>query len=52
MAHSFESRLFNKGDMAYADFLAEDLIYHHPSGKVIRSRKEYVGHYKNQPPRP
>ena len=43
--------LFNKGDTAYADFLAENLVYHHPSGKVIRSRKEYVEHYKNQPAR-
>ena len=41
--------LFNKGDTKYADFLAENLVYVHPSGKLISSREEYVEHYKKQP---
>lgn len=41
--------LFSKGDTRYGDFLADDLVYMHPSGKLIRSRAEYIEHYKKQP---
>lgn len=43
--------LFNKGDTAYADFLADDIVYLHPSGKMIRTKAAYIEHYKNQPTR-
>lgn len=37
--------LFNKGDPKYVQFIAEDAVFPHISGKVFRGRKEILAYY-------